>query len=120
MTKKEFLTYIQTQKIESKYVSAVEKRYATSFPNLIKRIISCANESLFFDDEWRVLSVEEIIDAPEDLHVDFIALNILPLIDTDNNDFIVYHSMDACWSKFNIVDECFFQYCKHFEEYFEI
>lgn len=119
MTRYEFLTYIQTQTIETKSVNIVEKRYDATLPNFIKKIISCTSESIFFDDGWRTLSVTEIIDAPEDLHIDFITQRLLPLFDTDNNDFIVYHLMNDSWSKFNIIDECHFKNKKRLEEFFE-
>ena len=65
--------------------------------------------SIFFDDGYRTLSVAEILEAEHDLHVDFISQHMIPVIDCGENDFVVYLFCDKVWSKFNIVDECFFK-----------
>ena len=55
--------------------------------------------------EKRILSIEEIRDANEDLEVDFISLQLIPLIDCYDNDYICYDFKNDIWVVFNIVDE---------------
>lgn len=43
------------------------------------------------DDGVRILAFKEILNAKEELHVDFKADGIIPVADCGENDFIVYH-----------------------------
>ena len=45
----------------------------------MQQLVSIQKEALFFDD-FRLLSNDEIINATEELHVDFITRNILRLL----------------------------------------
>lgn len=118
MTREEFLSTLDSQKIDLKIVEDIEHKYGFEIPEIVQKIISASVESVFFDDDWRTLSVDEILDASEDLHVDFEGQMLLPIVDTGENDFIVYHAEDDTWSKFNIIEECHFKVRKSFYEYF--
>lgn len=118
MTKKEFLSRIKSQKIDFKIVEKIENKYGFEVPEIVQKIISSSVESVFFDDDWRTLSVDEILDASEDLHVNFEDRMLLPIVDTGENDFIVYHAENNTWSKFNIIDESYFKLKDSFYEYF--
>ena len=118
MTRKEFLSSLENQGIDFKIIKEIEHKYGFEIPKIVQKIISASVESVFFDDDWRTLSVEEIMDASKDLHVDFESQKILPIIDTGENDFIVYHAEDGTWSKFNIIEECHFKAKKSFYEFF--
>lgn len=118
MTRQEFLSSLRSQIIDLKIVKKVEKKYGFEIPEIVQKIISASIESIFFDDGWRTLSVSEVLDASEDLHVHFEERMLLPVIDTGENDFIVYHAEDDTWSKFNIIEECHFKTKKTFYEYF--
>lgn len=109
MTKKEYLKSLDKVKIDGKKVKKIEKLYTKDLPEIIQKIISCADETVFFDDDTRMLSFDEIVDAREDLHVDFTDKGIIPLADFGENDFLVYHFEDGIWSMFNIEDELAFK-----------
>ena len=109
MTRKEYIVAISKCDIDSDIISQIESVYGCSLPVAIKRMLSCSGESVFFDDGYRTLSVAEILDAEKDLHVDFGALRMIPVIDCGENDFIVYHTAEGNWSKFNIIEECVFK-----------
>ena len=109
MIKKEYLEHLSKKRIESKKVTKVQEIYGAEFPEIVNKIISNSNESIFFDDGCRMLSFDEIVDAENDLHVDFKEKGIIPLVDCGENDFVVYHFKDAIWSKFNIIDETVFK-----------
>ena len=52
---------------------------------------------------------KEILNAEQDLHVDFKSNRIIPVADCGDNDFAVYY-LDKCkWSRFNIIDETAFK-----------
>ena len=104
---KEFISQLEGFPIDENTVASIQERYRCSISNEVKKIVSFAPDGYFFDDDdlYRVLAVEEIIHAPEELHVDFIQKKILPVIDTGDNDFIVFDCDNNVWCKFNIVDE---------------
>lgn len=109
MTKNEYLIEITNCNIDEAKVTTMERKYHNELPDIVKKIISFSNETIIFDDEWRSLSFIEIYNAKEDLHVDFITEKIIPLIDCGENDFIIYNFKKNNWSKFNIIDDCFFK-----------
>jgi hypothetical protein len=108
MTNKEYLEGMDELQIDNEKVSKIESLYGSKVPEVVKKIISNNDETIFLE-ECRVLSLVEIADAETDLHVDFKGKQILPLFDCMDNDFIVYHYGTGKWSLFNIVDECVFK-----------
>lgn len=109
MTRKEYLTKLESVSVNDDVVRCVEAVYGHALPMVVKQMLSFSKESVFFDDEFRTLSLAEVLDAQADLHVDFKALGLIPVADCGENDFIVYHMCDDSWSKFNIVDETIFK-----------
>lgn len=108
MTNKEYLERMDELQIDNEKVSKIEGLYETKMPEVVRKIISNNDETIFLE-ECRVLSLLEIAGAEADLHVDFKGKQILPLFDCMDNDFIVYHYGTGKWSLFNIVDECVFK-----------
>ena len=109
MTNNEYLKKLLTFKIDDKKVRIINSVYGTELPDIIQRMISGSNKTVFLDDNIRILSFDEIINAEKELHVDFKSNQIIPLVDCGENDFIVYHFFDKIWSKFDIVDETVFK-----------
>ena len=109
MTKAEFIKSINEASIDNSKEKKIEDLYADNLPEVIKRIISCNDSSIFLDDEIRILSFTEIIDAEKDLHVDFHSIGVIPMVDCGDNDFIVYDYNNSTWAKFNIVDKTIFK-----------
>ena len=52
-----------------------------------------------------MLSFDEILEAEEDLDVEFRKEKMIPLIDCMDNDFIVYKTDTRTWMIYNIEDE---------------
>lgn len=109
MTRKEYLNRLNGVAIKRDLVGRIETVYCCNLPTEIQQMISFSPESVFFDDDYRVLSLPEVLAAQDDLHVDFKGAGMIPIIDCGDNDFIVYHICDKNWSKFNIVDETVFK-----------
>lgn len=118
MTRLDFLNGLDSQVTDNLTVEKVENKYHAQFPEVIQRLLSAASETIFFDDDYRLLSVDEIMDAEADLHVDFVNKKLLPLADCGENDFIVYQFDSESYARFNIVDECSFTQKKDFREVF--
>ena len=109
MTGKEFLKMIENIKVDENKSGKIEAVYGDSLPDILKKLLSNASEPVFLDDDSRVMSYDEIIDAEKELHVAFKDKGFIPFVDCGDNDFIVFHLKDKIWSKFNIVDETIFK-----------
>lgn len=105
MEVKEYLNRLDKMDIDSEKVEEIQKIYNTKLPESVKKIISGVAETIFLNNDYRVLSIEEIKDAEKDLYVAFKIKGIVPIMDCGENDFIVYHFKENYWSKFNIIDE---------------
>jgi len=119
MKLKDTLSKLSDVKIDTGFVVQIETMYGKSISDEIKFIISISNEAVFYDDFplLRSLSHAEIIDASEDMAVDFIGIDILPLFDVGDNDYIVFDFSEKTWCKFNIVDEAKFSEANNISEY---
>ena len=115
MTGKEYLNSLADIKTDKKKSNEMAALYADDLPEIILKIMTNVDETVFLDDS-RVLSYNEVVNAEKDLHVSFKDKGIIPLVDCYDNDFIVYHFKDKIWSKFNIVDETVFKKKDSLEE----
>lgn len=118
MTKKDFLLHLENQRIDFKIMEKIEREYGFKIPDVIQKVVSMSVKPVFFSNGWRTLSASEILDASEDLYIDFKGQKILPVINTDGNDFIVYRAKDDTWSMFNVIDKCYFKIKRTFYDYF--
>lgn len=108
MTREKFLKDVDKSSGSNDTVQTVEKMYNVSLPDLVKKIISYSDSTVFFGEERRLLSKKEIINASKDLHVDFVKKGIIPLIDALDNDFICYDLNTKQWCFYNIIDDTSF------------
>jgi hypothetical protein len=70
-------------------------------------------------DSWLLYGPDEVLHAPRELHVDFVRLEILPIIDCKDNDFICYDFKKTKYLYFNILDEAVFGGSKSLATMFE-
>lgn len=116
MTKQEFLLQAGSFSVDKNKIAKIKELYTGPLPEILEKIISNSNESVYFDDGVRILSYAEILDAKRDLQVDFTAKGIIPVADCGENDFIVYDYNNSEWGMFNIVDEIMFKKCSTLED----
>lgn len=109
MTVQEYIKYVSSKETDKNKVMSIERIYKAVLPEKVQLIISNNDETVFFDNGIRILSFSEVVNAEEELHVDFKKYGIIPLFDCKDNDFIVYHYNEDIWSKFNIIDEVSFK-----------
>ena len=119
MTRKQYIEQLKITPINNKVVDLIKNAYGQELPVELQQMVSFSQESIFFDDEYRTLSIEEILEAQTDLHVDFEGQSIVPVADCGENDFIVYHINDKIWSKYNIIDGISYKRRLQFKEVFE-
>ena len=115
MTLQEYLKQIGETEINTEVMEKVYDEYSDDLPEIVGKIITNAKEAVFLDG-CRILSLEEILDASQDLDIDFKEKEMIPLIDCGDNDFVVYHFSEDSWSKFNIADETVFKKKHSLEE----
>lgn len=116
MTVGEYLDRLLSQAVKEEKVEIIENNYSVKLSDLVKKIVSFSDETIFLDDGPRVLSYPEIVNASSELHVDFISKGIIPLFDCNDNDFVVYSIKDNSWERFNIIDEIEFKKRAKLEE----
>lgn len=116
MTVKEYLEQIREKAVNESKAGKIQEVYGCEFPEMVRKIVSACDETVFLDGDKRMLSFVEIINAERELHVDFKNKHMIPVMDCGDNDFVVYHFNDDVWSMFNIVDETIFKKRNSFED----
>lgn len=116
----DFLNTLGQDSRDEHSAEKIEQVYGVRLEDDIKRVLSKKPAGVFFesDDILRLLSCEEIIDASHDMNVDFVGLKLIPIMDTGDNDYIVYDIEKRSWCKFNIVDNTKFKQRKSLKEFF--
>ena len=101
---KNFRRLCSVVEINDDVVYRVEEAYGVELPKSVKNILSVAPEGLSFIsafDDFRLMSTQEIINAPQTLNVDFNAIKSIPIFDLGNNIYVVYQYMLDRWGKYN-------------------
>lgn len=104
MSKKEYLKEIEDTKINNTRVEEIEKIYDAKLNEMVKKIISLADEIDFFDEERRALSFNEIKNSEEYLGFDFVSKGYIPLVDAYDNTFVVFAFNENAWGKISASD----------------
>jgi bacterioferritin (cytochrome b1) len=117
---KELFRQLEKIPINEKGVASIEEKYGYQLSVEAKKIVSYSEGGSFFEDDdlIRILAIDEIINANEELNVDFVQQKLLPLIDTGDNNFIVFNFENNRWCKFNIVDETRYRESTSLFDYF--
>lgn len=77
-----------------------EEKFSVEIDGELKEILSlCGNESIFFDDESRLLSIEEILNSKEEM---LLEAKVIPIIDKYDNNFVAYDIFNKCFIDFDI------------------
>ena len=100
-------------KVNSSALAKIEAKYGAVANDEAKRVLaSVKGSAVFFDDDgfYKLLSLDEIIDASDDMNVDFVAIGIIPIIDAGENDYISFDKNENAFCRFNIAEE--FKYAK--------
>ena len=103
----DFIVQLEKAKAEKNIFEQIARQYQIIDTDAPAVIFSLEKKGMFFDDKnfIRLLSLDEVIKASEELHVDFINLSIIPIFDIMDNDFICYDYKSKTWCKYNIIDE---------------
>ena len=110
MSKVNFLEEIFNKEVSKdidKKINEIERLYKAKLPAHAKDFIKF-NETQFYnynESSYRLLAVKEILNANEELEINFVKKELLPLFDTMDNDFICYDFQQDKFCLFNIIED---------------
>ena len=108
MKLRDALAKLDNVEIDRAIISQIETLYKTKISNIkLEKIISLNEDGVSYDDKsvFNGLSSDAILNAYNDLYVDFVSLNLLPLFDIGDNEYIVYNLKKSCYALYDISDD---------------
>ena len=115
MNVSECIKKITETKINEKIGVKLNKLYGAELPDIVVKMVTLFECGGFVED-YRFLSLNEVVHAEADLHIPFKKRQIIPLIDTGDNDFIAYNFAENVWLRYNVVEEVGFGKKKNLNE----
>ena len=104
-------TDIKPAMTPDKNIKLLEQKYGQKLPEEVVELYSTM-ESGFLQinefDTWRVLSIKEILNASQELNINFIEIKKLPLIDCMVNNYICFDFQTHKYIFMNIEDMSIF------------
>ena len=108
MEQKHFFTSLKETRFNDERIKEIEHIYHHELPEIVKRIVSSNDQSVLIEPGKRLLSYAEIKNADEWLETDFQGLQMIPVFDFYDNDFLVYCFNTDTWGLFNIIEGVLF------------
>jgi hypothetical protein len=107
MRLRDALVKLDKVEIDKASVSKVEALYKTQFPTGLQKVISLNKDGVSYDDKsvFNGLSANAIVNAYNDLYIDFVSLNLIPLFDIGDSEYIVYDLKKRCYALYDISDD---------------
>lgn len=80
--------------------------FGKPIPEAVTKALSYNVQGEFFDsdDICRLMSVDEVANASNELGVDFVAAGLVPVLDVGDNCFVCFDLATNAWLKYNIID----------------
>lgn len=96
-------------------INDFEKQFNIKVSDELKSLLEfCKEDSVFFADEKRLLSIDEILNSKQELMLES---NVIPLIDLYDNNFIAYDLSNNQFIKFDISDEVQYEKLDSIQKY---
>jgi hypothetical protein len=107
MKLRDALARLDNVQIDNAIIGEIETLYKTKLSSEVKKVLSLNKDGVSYDDKsvFNGLSVNAILNAYNELYVDFIGLNLLPLFDIGDSRYIVYNLKRRCYAIYNISDD---------------
>jgi len=101
------LEELNNVEIDRAVTGKIEDLYKTKLPGELQKIISLNKDGVFYDDKsvFNGLSANAILSAYNDLYIDFVSLNLVPLFDIGGSEYIVYDLKKKCYALYDISDD---------------
>jgi len=107
MKLRDALAKLDKVEIDKAIISEIEALYKTKFPNEVQKVISLNQDGVSYDDKsvFNGLSANAILNAYNDLYIDFVSLNLLPLFNIGDSEYIVYDLKKRCYALYDISED---------------
>ena len=107
MKLRDALAKLEKVEIDKESISEIEALYKTKFSNELQKVISLNKDGVSYDEKsvFNGLSANAILNAYNDLYIDFVSLNLVPLFDIGDNEYIVYNTKKRCYALYDISDD---------------
>ena len=118
MEQKHFFTSLKETRFNDERIKEIKHIYHNELPEIMKKIISSNDQSILVEPGKRLLSYAEIKHADEWLETDFQGLQMIPVFDFYDNDFLVYCFNTDTWGLFNIIEGVLFDEKNDLKDFF--
>ena len=107
MKLRDALAKLDKVEVDKAVISKIEALYQTKFSAELEKIISLNKDGVSYDDKavFNGLSANAILNAYNDLYIDFVGLNLVPLFDIGDSEYIVYNLKKRCYALYDISDD---------------
>jgi lambda repressor-like predicted transcriptional regulator len=107
MRLRDALVKLDKIEIDKESINEIETFYKTTLPTGVKKVISLNKDGVSYDDKsvFNGLSVNAILNAYNDLYVDFVSMQLLPLFNIGDSEYIVYNLKKRCYAIYDISDD---------------
>jgi hypothetical protein len=107
MRLRDALARLDKVEIDKESINEIETLYKTKLSTELKKVISLNIDGVSYDDKsiFNGLSANAILNAYNDLYVDFVALQLLPLFEIGDSEYIVYNLKKRCYAIYDISDD---------------
>jgi len=107
MRLRDALAGLSNVEIDKESINEIESLYKTKLSTEVKKVISLNKDGVSYDDKsiFNGLSTNAIINAYNDLYVDFVGLQLLPLFEIGDSEYIVYNLKRRCYAIYDISDD---------------
>jgi len=107
MRLRDALAGLSNVEIDKESINEIEALYKTKLSTEVKKVISLNKDGVAYDDKsiFNGLSTQAIINAYNDLYVDFVGLQLLPLFEIGDSEYIVYNLKRRCYAIYDISDD---------------
>jgi len=107
MKLRDALAKLDKVEIDKTIISKIETLYKTKFSSELVKVISLNKDGVSYDDKsvFNGLSANAILNAYNDLYIDFVSLNLVPLFDIGDSEYIVYDLKKRRYALYDISDD---------------
>jgi lambda repressor-like predicted transcriptional regulator len=107
MKLRDALAGLDNVEIDKAVISGIEALYKTKFSNEVQKVISLNKDGVSYDDKsvFNGLSAKAILNAYNDLYIDFVSLQLVPLFDIGDSEYIVFNLKKRCYALYDISED---------------
>jgi hypothetical protein len=107
MKLRDALADLDNVEVDRAIISEIETLYKTKFSKELQKVISLNIDGVSYDDKsvFNGLSAKAILNAYNDLYIDFVSLNLVPLFDIGDSEYIVYDLKKKRYALYDISED---------------